>query len=383
MQPRPASPARGENESERKEGSTMRKNIFKLVGVGAALVLVAWAAGNFGSDVASGQQVRTLTGHTGSVTSVAFSPDGRLLASGSWDNTIKLWDVATGSGVLTLSGTGSVNSVAFSPDGRLLASGSCARWDGYFCVEGEIKLWEVATGREVRTLREHAFAVYSVAFSPDGWLLASGSCEQFGPEGCSGVIDLWEVATGNLVGTLIDWRTSDVNSVAFSPDGQLLASGSCRVGPLGFGCVGGMIDLWDVATGSGVLTLYGHAYAVTSVAFSPDGRLLASGGSATIDLWDVATGNLVRTLEGHTGGVSEVVFSPDGRLLASGSCARWDGYFCREGEIKLWEVATGSVVRTLTGHTDTVRSVAFSPDGQLLASGSDDRTIKLWDLSGM
>jgi WD40 repeat protein len=210
----------------------------------------------------------TLTGHTDWVLSVAFSPDGRLLASGSFDDTIKLWEVASGRLVRTLTGhTDWVRSVAFSPDGRLLASGS---------DDETIKLWEVASGSLVRSLG-HTAPVLSVAFSPDGRLLASGSYKE---------IKLWDVATGSLVRTLTG-HTNWVLSVAFSPDGRLLASGSADK----------TIKLWEVASGSLVRTLTGHTDWVRSVAFSPDGRLLASGSAdKTIKLWEVASGSLVRTL---------------------------------------------------------------------------------------
>jgi WD40 repeat protein len=299
----------------------------------------------------------TLTGHTSSVWSVAFSPDGKLLASGSVDKTIKLWDVATGREVRTLSGhTSWVTSVAFSPDGRLLASCSCGKVENYNCVQGEIKLWEVASGREVRTLTGHTDWVWSVAFSPDGRLLASGSLDK--------TIKLWDVASGRLVRTL-SGHTNAVTSVAFSPDGRLLASGSLDY----------TIKLWEVASGSEVRTLSDHPWYVLSVAFSPDGRLLASGSEdKTIKLWDVASGSRVRTLTGHTYGVNSVAFSPDGRLLASGS---------GDNTIRLWDVASGRLVRTLSGHTNAVNSVAFSPDGRLLASGSGDNTIRLWDISDL
>jgi WD40 repeat protein len=299
----------------------------------------------------------TLTGHTDWVTSVAFSPDGKLLASCSCgqrnssgfciQGEIKLWEVASGSLVRTLSGhTNWVFSVAFSPDGRLLASGS---------GDTTIKLWEVATGSLVRTFGYTGW-VTSVAFSPDGRLLASGSYDD--------TIKLWEVASGREVRTL-SGHTDDVFSVAFSPDGRLLASGSDD----------NTIKLWEVASGSLVRTLSGHTNWVRSVAFSPDGRLLASGSwDNTIKLWEVASGSLVRTLSGHTGDVWSVAFSPDGRLLASGS---------GDKTIKLWEVASGREVRTLSGHTNIVTSVAFSPDGRLLASGSGDHTIRLWDISDL
>jgi WD40 repeat protein len=188
--------------------------------------------------------------------------------------------------------------------------------------------------------------------------------------GNSGQVGL---SQGQPVRTLTG-HTGYVSSVAFSPDGRLLASGSCSKynSPSGY-CIQGEIKLWEVASGSEVRTLTGHADWVNSVAFSPDGRLLASGALA-IKLWEVASGSEVRTLTGHTSWVNSVAFSPDGRLLASGS---WDH------TIKLWEVATGREVRTLTGHTWYVNSVAFSPDGRLLASGSWDTTIKLWDISDL
>jgi hypothetical protein len=286
----------------------------------------------------------TVKGHESFVTSVAFSPDGKRLASGSLDKTIKISGAATGQEVLTLKGHESfVTSVAFSPDGKRLASGS---------EDKTIKLWDAATGQEVLTLKGHESAVFSVAFSSDGKRLASGSEDK--------TVKLWDAVTGQEVLTL-KGHEDVVRSVAFSPDGKRLASGSWDK----------TIKLWDAATGQEVLTLKGHESAVYSVAFSPDGKRLASGSDdKTIKLWDAATGQEVLTLKGHESFVTSVAFSSDGKRLASGS---WDK------TIKLWDDTTGQEVLTLKGHESAVYSVAFSPDGKRLASGSWDKTIKLWD----
>jgi len=286
-----------------------------------------------------GRLVRTLSGHEDAVYSVAFSPDGRLLASGSHDDTIKLWEVETGRLVRTLSGHKEwVWSVTFSPDSRLLVSGARG---------GTVKLWDVETGRLMRTLSGHTVSVYSVTFSPDSRLLVSGAR--------GGTVKLWEVETGRLVRTL----SRNSRSVAFSPDGRLLASG----------LEGGTVKLWEVETGQLVRTLSRNS---RSMAFSLDGKLLALGSSdRTIKLWEVETGRLVRTLSGHKDWVESVAFSPDGRLLASGAS---------DGIVKLWDVETGRLMRTLSGHTVSVYSVTFSPDSRLLVSGARGGTVKLWEV---
>ena len=287
---------------------------------------------------------KVLEGHTGSVNSIAFSPDGSKLASGSDDGTIRLWDAATGEHLLTLEGhTDDVWSIAFSPDGNRLASRSRDR---------TIRLWDAATGEHLLTLEGHTDDVNSIAFSPDGNRLAGGSNNN--------TIYLWDAATGKHLLTL-EGHTDDVNSIAFSPDGSRLASGS----------LDNTIRLWDAATGEHLLTLTGHTDYVWSIAFSPDGSRLASGSlDNTIRLWDAATGEHLSTLTGHTDYVWSIAFSPNGNRLASGS---WDN------TIRLWDAATGEHLSMLTGHTDFVNSVAFSPDGSKLASGSDDGTIRLWD----
>jgi TonB family protein len=292
-----------------------------------------------------GNLLQTLSGHSYSVISVAYSPDGQTLASGSSDKTIELWNVKTGNLLQTLFGHSNwVNSVAYSPDGQTLASGS---------RDKTIKLWNVKTGNRLQTLPGHSDSVRSVVYSLDGQTLASGSDDK--------TIKIWDVKTGNLLQTL-PGHSSSVWSVAYSPDGQTLASGSGDK----------TIKIWDVKTGNLLQTLPGHSSSVWSVAYSPDGQTLASGsGDKTIKLWDVKTGNLLQTLSGHSIWVNSVAYSPDGQTLASGS---------GDKTIKLWDVKTGNLLQTFTGHSDSVNSVAYSPDGQTLASGSGDKTIKIWEV---
>jgi WD40 repeat protein/serine/threonine protein kinase/energy-coupling factor transporter ATP-binding protein EcfA2 len=292
-----------------------------------------------------------LSGHHDAVRSVAFSPDGRLIASGSRDGAIMVWDAATRRALgQPLTGhTDRVNSVAFSPDGRLLASGG---------ADNTIRLWDVATGApRGQPLTGHEDAVWSVAFSPDGKTLASGSSD--------GTVMLWDVETGERLMPPLTGHQDEVYTVAFSPDGQRLASAGADM----------MIILWDVSTGEPAgESLSGHEDWIYSLAFSPDGRLLASGGADnTIRLWDVETGDPVGLpLQGHTDWVRHVTFSPDGAQLISASS---------DDTVRLWDVATGTALLTLAGHGGEVWSVAVGPDGYTLVSGDADGRVVLWNTS--
>ncbi len=294
----------------------------------------------------SPEQIATLEGHTRAANSVAFSPDGATLASVSDDGTLKLWDVATRTGVATLEGhTGAVNSVAFSPDGATLASGS----DG-----GTLKLWDVATRTGVATLEGHTGAVNSVAFSPDGATLASGSDD--------GTLKLWDVAAIQEKHTLTGHAAS-VSSVAFSSDGNTLASASGD----------GTVRLWDVASRTEVVTLEGDTRGMTSIAFSPDGTMLAAGSrGSTIMLWDVASRVRIANLEYQCGGWQSVAFSPGGAILAGAA---------GNSAVYLWDVRARERIATLTGQTGSVLEAVFSSDGATLAAGSRDNTVNLWDTS--
>ncbi|CAI7635358.1 unnamed protein product [Penicillium manginii] len=291
-------------------------------------------------------ELQTLEGHSDVIHSVAFSPDGQLLASGSSDKTVCIWHALTGALRQTLEGhSDAVQSVAFSPDGQLLVSGS---------GDKTIRIWELATGALQQTLEGHSSEIWSVVFSHNGQLLGSGSFDK--------TVRLWDTATGELKRTL-EGHSNWVLSIAFSHDSQILASGSRD----------GTLHLWNTTTGALLQTLEGHSSDVWSVAFSHNGQLLASGSfDKTVRLWDTATGALLRSLEGHAHVVQSVAFSPDGQLLVSGSADK---------TVRVWGTVTGALQQTLVGHFDWVQSVAFSPNKLILASGSFDKTIRLWDIT--
>jgi WD40 repeat protein/energy-coupling factor transporter ATP-binding protein EcfA2 len=303
---------------------------------------------------------RPLVGHTEGVSSAVFSPDGRTLATGSYDRTVRLWDISNPqhpAELATLTGhTDTVFSVAFSPDGHTLATASRDR---------TVRLWNISNPQrpaELATLTGHTDTVFSVAFSPDGHTLASGTYDH--------TIRLWNItdpAHPKDLSTLTG-HTLNVKPVAFSPDGRTLASGSDDR----------TVRLWnitDIQHPTELATLTGHTDFVDTVAFSPDGRTLASGSDDhTVRLWNIT--NLqhptqAATLTGHADIVTSVAFSPDGRTLAAGSNDRTARFW------NITDIHRPEEVATLTGHTGAINAVVFSPNGRTFATASDDHTAQL------
>lgn len=340
-------------------------------------------------DVESGSELRALTGHNNWIKSLAISRNAEVLASGSNDRTVKLWDVSSGRERATLVGhNGPVEVVLFSPDDRWLVSGS---------TDGTIKIWESATGREVQTLKGHAAGIASLAFSADGRTVASGSTDKS--------IKVWDTSNWTSRRSL-NKHTARITTLTFSPSGQRLASGGAD----------GTILIWDTANGRDRLTMKRSSSAVLSAVFVSDGELVSTGadgaivswdvltgkerrvvagapeveeilfaalskdgamvgsslGTKSVDLRDSATGVLLRRLESHSVSFYAVAFSRDGRWLASGANDR---------TVRLWQIATGRELPKLAGHSGWISAIAFSPDSGLLASGSNSGEVKLWDVN--
>jgi WD40 repeat protein len=350
---------------------------------------LACAGGNFGEpgelqvwDLARGIVTVRCQGHASVVTCVAFSLDGKFLASGDKDGMVRWWDSTSGQELTARSrrGRDSVFGLAFSPDGQQLA------------VAGQgVTIWDTTNGRETAVLKGHENHVLSVAFHPDGKRIASASADH--------TIRIWDASHGQLVRTL-QGHQNRVLDVAFSPDGERLASASFDRS----------VKLWDASTGREIHTLLGHSEEVRGVAFNPDGTSLASVSTdRTIKVWDVSTGRELIRLQGLTSGVTSVKFSPDGARLASssqgGSVHVWDAArgwqalllkagnasvafspdgsrlasASRDRTIRLWDAVTGQRVRTLKGHASDIHCLAYCPNGEQLASASFGQPVKIWD----
>jgi WD40 repeat protein len=338
----------------------------------------------------------TLRGHTSSVYSVCYSPDGTRLASASSDQTVKVWAAKSGAELLSLRGHASPNNgaVTYSPDGTRLASTSIGIQDGR--IQGEVKVWDARSGVELLTLRGHTGGVTAVRYSPDGTRLASASGNP------DNTVKVWDARSGAELLSLRG-HTNWVVSVSYSPDGTHLASASHD----------GTVKVWDARNGAELLTLRGHTGVVTAVSYSPDGTRLASASyDNTVKVWDATSGAGLLSLRGHTNWVNAVVYSPDGTRLASAALDKtvkvWDarsgvelfslrGHFAEltavsyspdgtrlasaslDQTVKVWDATSGAELLSLRGHTKYVRAVSYSPEGTRLASASDDWTVKIWD----
>jgi WD40 repeat protein len=293
----------------------------------------------------------TLNDAAGPILSLSYSPTGRLLTFGGWDGIVHEGDAATGQLRRTLQGhKKSVRALAYAPDGAWLATTSDEKG-------ANVRLWELVSGEERATFKGHRAAVHTVAFSPDGKLLASGGAG--GKEG--GEVRLWHVPTGASAG-LLRHGPGDVLALAFSPDGLQLATAGGKEN---------LAKVWDLTTLQPICTLTGHTQRVQAAAFSPDGKVVATGSrDGSVRLWDAVSGEVLAVLVSDARDTRALAFSPDGKRLAvtNGPLAR------------LWDVAGRRELVTFKAHKHAVTAVRFSPDGKTLATAGWDRTVRLWDI---
>lgn len=320
-------------------------SLGKITGAGASLDEVRAALALAQARQAfPGRRVRSLEGHTSWVSSVSLSTDGRYALSGGADQTLRLWEVATGQCLRIFEGHADwVTAVALSADGRHAVSGSADR---------TLRLWDLATGRCLRVFKGHAKGVLAVALRADGRLALAGDAE--------GSLRLWEVATGACLQTF-HGHADPVLTVAFLGDGRFVSGSSDAT-----------IRLWDISSGQCFRKLEGHGGKVFAVSVGVGGKYILSGSAdRTIRLWETATGRCLRSLEGHSDAVLTVVLSPDGRYALSGS---------RDRTVRRWRLNEGRCLETLTGHTGAVNSVCLGVGGRYAVSASGDGTLALWAL---
>lgn len=307
--------------------------------------------------IRSFKNTRTLKGHSSWVDAVAISKDGQILVSGSYDNTIKLWDLPTGKSVYTLVGhSSSVHSVAISADKKTVVSGS---------DDGTMRVWNAATGELIRTVKDSASQrntatkVQSVSISQDGQKFVSGGDDR--------TVKIWQLDTGKLLQKL-HGHSHKVEVVAIAPDNQKILSGSDD----------GTIKIWQLETGELIRTIHGYFGAIYALDISANGQTIVSGhGQKQIKIWQLETGELVRTLYGNFGAVYAVAISPDSKTVATADFLG-DSLGHQTVAIQLWDIVTGELIHTLPEYSNRILALCFSPDGKTLISASEDKTIKIW-----
>jgi WD40 repeat protein len=321
---------------------TQRRRRFVLTRSAAVSVLaVLLIAGYLWYEGGQHGAFRTLTGHDPDADSIAFTPDGKWIAAGGWDASIKIWNIADATLLLTIKNF-SGHATPFSNDGKWIAGGA---------GDSDVMVWDAATGRTVYTFSKHTKKVQTVAFSPDGARLVSG--------GEDTKVYVWNIANDNLERSLIG-HTDKVVATAFSPDGKRIVSA-------GFD---GNIMVWDVASGQNIYPpLTSNHSKVTTAVFSPDGGSIATGGfDFNVRVWDADTGQHLRAYPGDSI-VNAVAYSPNGKLIAAGY---------NDGSVNVWDAESVRLVHKFSGHKGIVWGVGFSPDGKFIGSASADKTVKIW-----
>jgi WD40 repeat protein len=289
----------------------------------------------------TGEQLKTLHGHSHGVTSVAYNPDGTTIITASSDHTARIWNAATGEHLKTLTGhTDSLASVAFSPDGTTITTGS---------GDHTAKIWNATTGEHLKTLKRHTGPVTAVAYSPDGNNVTTTSSDY--------TARIWTTKSGQLVFTLTGY-SAGIRSLAYSSGDRLVVASD-----------DGHARIWDTATGS-LLRRLGETGAGWSICYSPDGSRITMSDDHTAGIWRAGSGRLLASLVGHVGGIHSVAYSPDGKTIATAS---WDN------TARIWNANTGAPVTTLLGHTSAALAVVYSPNGKTIATGSLDCTTRIWD----